>query len=84
MIWRLDLREMYRHWNYTTACCFLHKTKCELCPNEIVCSKINKPVGDYYIHPIKYATLKTYANIGVKGLDKFLGKEEKNEIRKDY
>lgn len=67
MIRTRDSLEMYKQWNYTTACCFKHKCKCDRCPNVIVCSQITNPVGDYKIHPVKYATIKTYANIGLKG-----------------
>ena len=60
----------FKRWNYTTACCFKYKTKCADCPNCIVCemySDLGK--NKYNIHPIKYATLMTYSNIGVKGLE---------------
>lgn len=83
MIWTSDSLEMYRHWNYTTACCFLHKTNCEKCPNKIVCAQIKRPVGDYKIHPVKYATLKTYANIGLEGFKRaFI--EEAHRTGKDF
>lgn len=53
----------YRHWNYTTACCFKYKGKCLECPNNIVCSQIKHyRVNEYNIQPAKYAMLMTYAN----------------------
>ena len=64
---------MYMKWNYTTACCFKHKTKCDECPNEIVCEEYKK---ENEIHPIKYATLMTYRNIGLKGYRDYDKKDE--------
>ena len=72
MILTRDTSSMYKQWNYTTACCFKYKTNCDKCPNTIVCSRHTHWVGDYKIHPVKYATLKTYANIGRKGIEQFL------------
>lgn len=60
---------MYMKWNYTTACCFLHKTKCENCPNNIVCEKFD---NETEMHPIKYSTLMTYRNIGLEGIREYL------------
>lgn len=71
-----DSASMYRSWNYTTACCFKYKTDCKICPNKIVCAKYTKPVGNYYIHPVKYATLKTYANIGLEGYESAFANSE--------
>ena len=63
-------------WNFTTACCFKYKTNCEICPNQIVCEKFKK---ENAIHPVKYATMMTYRNIGTKGLNnfKFIDEERK-------
>lgn len=60
----------FKYWNYTTATCFKHKTQCNDCPNNLVC-KMYSNIGKntYKIHPVKFATLMTYSNIGVKGLD---------------
>lgn len=60
----------FHHWNYTTACCFKYKTHCVDCPNHVVC-KLYADVSrnPYKIHPIKYATLMTYSNIGLEGLN---------------
>ena len=63
----------FQKWNYTTACCFKYKTRCEKCLNQVVC-KIYSDVSDnpYKIHPIKFATLMTYSNIGLDGLEEEL------------
>ena len=53
----------YRHWNYTTACCFKYKGNCLECPNNWVCKQIKGALpNEYGIHPAKYAMLMTYAN----------------------
>ena len=69
---------IYQRWNYTTACCFKYKTKCVLCPNNIVCEGFKK---EGQMHPMKYATMMTYRNIGTKGLNnfKFIDEERKEE-----
>jgi len=60
--------EIYMRWNYTTACCFKYKTQCNECPNQLVCSKFE---NEDEMHPMKYATMVTFRNIGRKGLDRF-------------
>lgn len=60
--------DLYDRWNFTTACCFKYKTKCVLCPNQLVCKDFKK---ENEIHPVKLATMLTYANIGKKGLERF-------------
>lgn len=63
--------ELYQKWNSTTALCFINKTKCEECINAHACNG-KKNENPYFIKPIKYATLMTYANCGTNGLEKFL------------
>lgn len=56
------IKSRYKHWNYTTACCFKHKAYCQECPNNIICNQIkNYKTNEYNIHPAKYAMLMTYA-----------------------
>ena len=56
-------RARYKHWNYTTTCCFKHKGNCAECPNNLVCGqKRAYKRNEYGIHPAKYAMLMTYAN----------------------
>lgn len=63
----------FYHWNYTTACCFKYKTHCMDCPNHVVCELYSDASKNpYHIHPIKYATLMTYSNIGIEGLEEEL------------
>lgn len=60
----------FQNWNYTTACCFKFKTHCEYCPNRVVCKLYSDSSSNpYKIHPIKYAMLMTYSNIGTEGLN---------------
>ena len=60
----------FQKWNYTTAHCFKYKTQCADCPNNVVCELYSKSSKNpYKIHPIKYATLMTYSNIGTEGLN---------------
>lgn len=70
------MAKLYWEWTFQTACCFKYKTKCKECPNDIVCNKYNSCMKesqmDYKIHPIKYATLQTYKNIGLKGIERYI------------
>ena len=60
----------FQKWNYTTACCFKYKTHCIDCPNRVVCEMYSdSSKNSYHIHPIKFAMLMTYANIGTEGLE---------------
>ena len=60
----------FQKWNYTTACCFKYKTHCIDCPNHVVCELYSDSSSNsYHIHPIKFAMLMTYANIGTEGLE---------------
>ena len=60
---------LYKHWNFTTAICFKHKTKCFGCPNWLVCSRFE---DENRIHPVKKAVIETLKNIGTNGLEKFI------------
>lgn len=69
--WRYS--KIYKSWNFTTACCFKFKTHCVDCPNRIVCELYaNASKNVYKIHPVKFATLMTYSNIGIEGLEEEL------------
>jgi len=71
MLTRYD--RTFQRWNYTTACCFKFKTHCVDCPNHVVCKLYaDTSSNTYKIHPIKYATLMTYSNIGTEGLEETL------------
>ena len=82
----------FQRWNYTTACCFKFKTHCENCPNSLVCKLYaDSSKNTYNIHPIKFAMLMTYANIGIEGLNdelirgyKKIEAEEKKLYTLDY
>ena len=65
----------YRYWTTLTAFCFERGCKCEGCCELNVACRV-KPLhtNPYKIKPVKYAALKTFANIGTKGLDDALGR----------
>ncbi len=68
MLTRYD--RTFQHWNYTTACCFKYKTHCVDCPNRVVCELYADASNNTYkIHPIKFAMLMTYSNLGTEGLN---------------
>lgn len=69
-----DIDCIYRKWNEITALCYSRKMVCKGCNNAWACAQTdNKGTGNKYkIRMIKYAVLKTYANIGTKGLEKYL------------
>lgn len=62
---------MYQKWNGTTATCYHYHMICKNCPNEETC-KLSDVTNRYRIRQVKYATLMTYANIGKKGLERYL------------
>ena len=66
---------LYQKWNNTTATCFHYKTNCEICPNAEACELSNDD-NKYQIKQIKFSTLMTYANIGKKGLNKYINCDE--------
>lgn len=82
----------FQRWNYTTACCFKFKTHCMDCPNRVVCELYaDVSRNPYKIHPIKFATLMTYSNIGIEGLNdelirgyKQIEEEEKKLYTMEY
>ena len=64
--------KMYQKWNGTTATCYYYKMICKHCPNERTCKQMSDKMNRYGIRQVKYATLMTYANIGKKGLERYL------------
>lgn len=54
----------YQRWNTGTATCYAHNCSCTGCPNEETCNSYVYAVNEYGIKPMKYATIKTYQNIG--------------------
>lgn len=56
--------EYYFKWNPSTALCYHNKLRCENCSNRFICNSYNYAYNEYKIKPIKYATIKTYQNIG--------------------
>ena len=54
----------YQRWNTGTATCYANNCCCNRCPNEEVCNSYIYAVNEYGIKPMKYATIKTYQNIG--------------------
>lgn len=53
----------YERWTYQTLCCYKYEGHCELCPESIVCERIDTP-NEYGIKPVKYAMLLTLAHVG--------------------
>lgn len=78
---------MYMHWNPTTAMCYAVKMQCSICRNNDICTKIELK-DSYGMRMVKSAVLKTFANIGTQGLDKFLkepiDKTNRSGLLKDY
>lgn len=66
-----DAQRMYMRWNPTTAMCYKHRMKCSICHNSFICERYGE-ANKYKIKMIKYAVLKTYANIGTRGIEKYL------------
>lgn len=56
---------MYKRWHPTTIMCFNNNLHCSGCDNEYVCLLSNNASKNVYqMHPVKYATIQTYKNIG--------------------
>ena len=62
----------YLRWNTTTATCYAHKCRCTGCPNADTCNSYVYAVNEYGIKPMKYATIKTYQNIGEADYKRYL------------
>lgn len=78
------MTNQYHYWTPITAFCFERKCKCEGCCELNVACRVNPTrENQYNIKPVKYAALKTYANIGLKGFDEALYKigKEKNRMK---
>lgn len=67
---------MYVRWTQSTAACYFHKMICKNCPNEEVCRRVKERING--MHPMKYATLKTYEQLGMNGLGRFIN-DTRNE-----
>jgi hypothetical protein len=62
----------YQRWNTGTATCYANNCCCNRCPNEEVCNSYIYAVNEYGIKPMKYATIKTYQNIGEADYKEYL------------
>ena len=61
-------------WTKTKYECFTRNLVCQGCPNETACrigEKYTKKAYFNGMRPMKYIVLKTFANIGLKGTEKF-------------
>ena len=69
------MSEQYMRWTTKTAFCFERKCRCEGCCEANLDCRI-KPIHPniYHMKPIKYAALKTFANIGYKGYQDVLNR----------
>ena len=67
--------KLYQKWNNTTATCFHYKMNCKICSNIEAC-KLSDDDNKYRIKQVKFSTLMTYANIGIKGLSRYLNCNE--------
>lgn len=68
---------LYQKWNHTTATCFYYKMICKNCPNQDVCM-LGNASNQYHIKQTKYSVLMTFANVGKKGLKRYLLEEREN------
>lgn len=55
---------VYFHWTPITKLCYSRQMNCEGCPNDYVCSLPVWNKNPYGIRNIKYAVMRTIANIG--------------------
>ena len=69
--------KLYQKWNATTAICFYYKMCCNKCPNQEAC-KLSENSNKYNIKQVKFATLMTYANLGLHGLKRYLLEERED------
>ena len=68
-------RKKYMMWTTLTAFCFERKCKCEGCCELDVACRV-KPMAriPYDIKPVKYAAIRTFANIGYDGYQRALSR----------
>jgi hypothetical protein len=62
----------YTKWNTTTAICYHNNLCCANCSNRQVCDNYSFSKNEYGIKPVKYATIKTYQNIGKANYRQYL------------
>ena len=67
-----DYTKSYKYWNATTALCYHNKLCCENCSNKQICDSYIYAFNEYKIKPIKYATIKTYQNIGKSNYRRYI------------
>ena len=75
----------YEQWTPLTAECFERDMSCEGCPNESVCilgeQYYRNAKRFYNMRHTKYAVLKTFAQYGYKGLEKYINVEALKQRR---
>lgn len=60
----IENNSVYRHWTNLTRTCYKQKMNCTDCQNRIICSIEPWNLNPYGIKNIKYAVIRTLANIG--------------------
>ncbi len=73
----------FTRWTEDTATCYFNRMQCSICANKTACDigdRNFKKVGEMYgLRKIKEAVLRIYANIGLKGIERFRNINESEE-----
>ena len=63
---------MFQKWNATTALCYHNHMICENCNNKEAYDLAEPLWNEFKMRNVKYATLMTMRNCGLKGLKRYL------------
>ena len=66
---------IFQKWNSTTALCFHNHMICENCNNQDACNIAVPVENEFGMKNVKFATLMTMRNCGLKGLRRYLQEE---------
>ena len=63
---------LYQKWNATTALCYHNHMRCDICSHEDACDLAEPVWNEFGMKNVKFATLMTMRNCGLKGLKRYL------------
>lgn len=66
---------LYRKWNRTTALCYHNHMRYDICSNEDICNMAEPVWNEFGLKNMKYATLMTMRNCGLKGMKEYMEEE---------
>ena len=79
-----NMSNRYRYWTSRTAFCFERKFKCKDCSEFSYCNR-QPSNNDLGLKSLKFAALRTFANIGLEGFNEAISRiGAQYERERDY